>query len=38
MVSKGFRENQVRIFLADKGAYCLDYDLMRHCIKMGHHY
>lgn len=32
------RENQIRQFLEDKGAYSLDFALMEHCIKMGHRY
>ena len=38
LVNQGIRENQVRLFLADKGAYQLNIDLIAHCIRLGASY
>ena len=33
--SKGIEEETTRKFLASKGAYCADAELIAHCIKLG---
>ena len=34
-MTQGLDEERVRRFLATKGAYCADSDLIAHCIKLG---
>ena len=38
LVSNGLSEEQVEMFMRDKGAYSLDADQIAHCIKMGNNY
>ena len=38
LVNRGIREENVRQFLAKKGVYMLDADLIAHCINMGAKY
>ena len=38
MVGQGLHEDQVRTFLEEKGAYCMDQEIMAHNIKQGHFY